>query len=63
MITTKQCKLCQEEKIVLDFCFCNKKGGYTDVCKKCKNNKVDTDNKKIRKAQGAYKNYSIFQIK
>ena len=63
MNTNKTCKICNEEKLILDFCYCYKKGGYTETCKKCKNSRMDTDNKKIRKAQGASKSYSSFQLK
>ena len=58
----KTCTHCNEEKLIIEFAFCNKKGGYTNLCKKCRNDSVNSDNKKIRKATGSYKGYSNFQI-
>jgi len=56
------CTDCNEEKQIIDFSFCNKKGSYTNLYKKCKNDKCNTENKKVRKAAGTVKGYSHFQL-
>jgi len=56
------CIKCSEEKLMTEFCFSNRDGGYTNLCKKCKLKTSNSESLKVRKAAGVDPYYKRFKI-